>query len=383
MISMKSSEHNIQEHEKGNASHNGAKPNYNAFISGLLGNPSTTKKERERIVELLLKERNKGFVTEDKVLEMIHKYSGIKIEDQESTRPSTFHHNPKAMVSFLYQFSINDTFKWFTHEPDDSFDFDYEMRVKNASKEYNGISKGINASTWNNVRNFILNTNEPAKDYNNAIIQYRWKDMAQWCFEHKHEHPYNALIGNYKFARYIDIFKNTIEFRNVPKFSDRLEDFIYDKALTSPDVKPCFTECFYSIGGQLRAYIDIRQLFSAIKEICKWIIENQSKGNRVEISIEERDDCYVLSIYHIDSYLTIDSQKIKGKSGDFHKVRNMLLNVADWSILADTKNTSLQVVCLDDKTEYLNNKVVTENEVSELSAKVNGVKHLITIYKNK
>lgn len=379
---MKSLESNILMPNESNATLDDAKHNYNTFIGSLLSNPLTTKKDRERIVALMLKERDKGFVTEERVKELIQQYYFVP------TTPSgdSYTHNPKNMVSFLYQFSINDKFKWFTHEPDADFEFDYDKYmndvVVNDKKEYKQISTGVNSSTWNNVLNFISDTKVKTSDYNGNIIKYTWKDLKQWCFEHKFQHPYDALVDNYKFAKYIDIFKNTIEFRNIPKFSDRFEDFICDKALISPDVKPIFADSFYSIGGQLRAYIDIRQLFSAIKEICKWIIENKSKGNRVEISVGENDNSYLLSIFHIDSYMTIDAKKIKGLSGDFHKVRNMLLNVADWSIDADVNNISLHISCLDNTTKYVNNKVVTENAVTELSKKMNGVKHLITIYKN-
>lgn len=356
---------------------------YGSFINGLLNNPSTTKQDRERIVNLLLKERDKGFVTEERVKELIMQYGGEYASNVEGkTTTNGFFHNPKNMVSFLYQFSVNDMFKWFTHEPDANFEFDYETRVKLAEDNFNKISKGINPYTWNNVKNFVFNTNSAAKDSYNEVIKYRWKDMSKWCFEHKFQHPFSTLIDNYKFAKYIDIFKNTIEFRNLPKFSDRMEDYICDVALNTPDVKLDFTDAFYSIGGQLRVYIDVRQLFFALKEMCKWIIENKSKGNRVEISVEEKPNTYVLSLFHINSYMTIDAERIKGLSGDFKKVRNILLNVADWTIEADVNNSPLHIECLNDKTKYVNNEVDSSNLIEPLSNKVNGVRYLITLYKN-
>lgn len=410
---MKSSEYNILWPDEGSASVDSGKPNYNAFISGLLSNPSTTKEDRERIVDLLLKGKDKDLVTENQVRSIIEQYGFATIEqvhdmiEQKGEVPDSsgtgtgsrprniFFHNPKNTVSFLYQFSKNDDFKWYTHDPEQpDFVFNYEKYKKKAEKGFKRISFGINQSTWRNVRNFVFNTEKAAKDFNNEEIKIRWKDLEKWCDEHKLQHPYNTLIDNYKFSKYIDVFKNTIEFRNVPKFSDRIEDFISDVALNSPDVKAVFTDAFYSIGGQLRVFVDVRQLFFAIKEMCKWIVENRSKGNRVEVSVEEKPDSYVLSLFHINSYMNIDHEKLKGLSGEFIKVRNILLNVADWYIDADVNNESLHIVCLDDKTEYVNEVVVNDktkyvnnevkscNQISPLAYKVNGVKYSIVLYKN-
>ena len=112
------------------------------------------------------------------------------------------------------------------------------------------------------------------------------------------------------------------------------------------------------------------------------------------MSVEEKPDSYVLSLFHINSYMNIDHEKLKGLSGEFIKVRNILLNVADWYIDADVNNESLHIVCLDDKTEYVNEVVVNDktkyvnnevkscNQISPLAYKVNGVKYSIVLYKN-
>lgn len=377
----------------------GKELNYNDFINGLLNNPSATKTDKERIVDLLLKEKDKGCLTEGQVRKIIEQYRFTTeeqvqrmIAQKDSTQVSpknkkgqtnTFFHNPKNMVTFLYRFSKDDDLKWFTHDPEQpGFKFDYAQYIINAKKGFEEKAKGINPSTWYNVQNFIFDTKDDAKDYYDKVIKVRWKDMKKWCVEHGSQHPYDTLVDDYKFSRYIDIFKNTIEFRNIPKFSDRLEDFISDIALYTPDIKTVFSDGFYSLGGQVRVFIDVRQLFFAIKEICKWIIENKSKGNRVEVCVEERPDSYVFSLFHINSYMNVDEEKLKGLSGDFHKVRNILLNVADWTIDADVNNESLHIVCLDGNTKYANNKVISENRFESLPNKVNGVRHSITLYKN-
>ena len=49
--------------------------NYNKFINVLLNNPSTSEKEKGKIVDLLLKERDKGFVTKEQVEQMIKEFN--------------------------------------------------------------------------------------------------------------------------------------------------------------------------------------------------------------------------------------------------------------------------------------------------------------------
>ncbi len=362
---------------------------YSSFINGLLNNPNSTKQDRERIVELLLKERDKGFVTKEQVEQMILEFKG---DGGGTIKYGSKHfHDPKRMIGFLYQFSKNDSYKWFTHAPDaTNQDFDYEAYVENAKRGFQAIAKGINQYTWNNVYNFIFDTKDAAKDSFNNDIKIRWKDLKVWCMEHRFMHPYYELVDDYTFERYITIFKNTIEFRtddNNMIFANRIEDFMYDFAIKSSDISLEFLDSFYSIGGSLRVYIDVRQLFTAFVEIGKWIVSNKSKSNKVEFSLDEAEDRYVFSIFHKGSFMNIDDEKLKGLSGDFHKIRNILLNVADWTIEADVKDSSLHIVCLDSQTEYnLNDRkkatVSSANKLEAAQQKIGGVKHIITLYKN-
>ena len=88
--------------------------------------------------------------------------------------------------------------------------------------------------------------------------------------------------------------------------------------------------------------------------------------------------------------MSIDDEKLKGLSGDFHKIRNILLNVVDWTIEADVKGNPLQIVCLDSQTEYehyeVNSRkkaiVSTANKLNAVQQEIGGVKHIVTLYKN-
>ncbi len=355
---------------------------YNNFIEKLYTSPSSTPEDKARIVKLLLSEREKGFVTREDVEKMIAENSGKIIE----RKGDEFTHNPRKMVKFLYQFSINDNYKWFTHAPDPNMDFDYFKYVSDAEEQYNIISKSINTATWGNVKNFIFNTKIAPKDSLDKKIEYSWRDLSDWCLNNRNIHPYETLLGDYKFSHYIDIFKNTIEFRTDNPdylFSNRLEDFFFDEVFTQGDINLIFSDDFYSVGGHVRAYLDIRQFFIAIREMSKWIISNKAKGHEVEIGLNESSDRYIFSIFHKGSYLNLDKEKMKGRSGDIEKVRNVLLNVADWTILSDTSTMGpLSIKCLCEQTKNVGSKVNSDNIIDELPDKVGGVKHLITFYKN-
>lgn len=363
---------------------------YNNFIEKLYNSPSATSQDKERIVKLLLSEREKGFVTEEKVRELIQSEMKKKgIEDSKQNGEKEFSHNPLNMVNFLYQFSVNDKFKWFTHAPDPTNPdpFNYLQYINIAKENYGKISYGVNTSTWSNVMNFIFDTDKPAMDAYGKKIDVCWKDMSEWCMANRNQHPYDVLIGDYRFERYIDIFKNAIQFRTDNDeylFNKRVRKFLSEEAINDSDIKLSFSNDFRSIGSTVRTFIDVRQLFAFMKIIGKWIIENKSKGNRVEIAMVENDNSYTLTLLHVGSSLNLDNEKLNGLSGDFHKTRNILLNVADWTILADTENLGpIFITCLDNGTKNKKSEVITKNQIKKATNTVGGVKHLITFYKNK
>ena len=215
---------------------------YNNFIEKLYNSPSSTPQDKERIVKLLLSEREQGFMTEERVRELIKEFVSIT---PQIGNEKEFYHNPRNMVKFLYQFSVNDIFKWFTHAPDPNMEFDYSTYLSTAESEYNKYAKSANRATWGNVRNFIFNTSIAPKDSFNKKIDFSWRDLKEWCLNNRNIHPYNSIVGDYRFARYIETFKNTIEFRTDKAeylFSNRLEDFIYDYMLNQSDIKIKFDE---------------------------------------------------------------------------------------------------------------------------------------------
>ena len=120
-----------------------------------------------------------------------------------------------------------------------------------------------------------------------------------------------------------------------------------------------------------------------MKKIGEWIIENKDKGKDVIFSLIETSDYFTFSIFHLGSYLNLDNTKLDGLSGDFHTVRNTLLNVTDWTIESDTATIGvINIKCLCNKTQNKGDKVCTSNIIEHIPQKVGGVKHLLTFYKN-
>lgn len=365
----------------GNIRQNGSSDN---FLESLLENKCVSHEDRALRSKLIL-----------------DKLNGIGENDQKEEYEisgKVGKHNPRKMVSFLYQFSCNDKLKWFTHDPEGMNQFCYDTYIQSAQEEIKTISQGVNTETIINVKNFLFDTNYNAKDSFDREIKGRWKDLSEWCSTHPNEHPYNVLVKDKLFSRYIMDFKNTIEFRTDDPsmlFFIRIKDYLRKVALASPDIAITYTDSFYSIGECLRTFIDIRQLFKALALIGDWIKKYKSRSPNVELSLSENIDSYTLSIFHVGSYLDNIEEKLKGEDGDIHKLRNILLNVADLSWEVDQKITesgkpkyiSKRIVYLDSESKYLQNKNGTKvncpAKIEALSTLIGGVKYLIKFYKNK
>lgn len=379
---------------------------YNTLLGQMINSPFATPSDRERMVALLLREHDSKFVTKEQIKDVLEMAEVMKKDYFESKErqlkefidahppqqapknKKTFTHKPSDMVRFLYQFSINNDIKWFTHAPDVDMNFVYPDYMEKAKKWFDEKTKklSINASTYTNVSNFIFDTGNKAQDAYNEKIDLGWKDMKEWCTANAGRHPYDALFGNYRFEHYINIFKNTIQFRTDNSdylFNKRVRTFIQKEINNNPDIKTTFTNNFRAIGSCTRTFIDVRQLFKFLRIVITWICEDKSKGSTVEVDLSENEKSYILSINHVGSYLNLDNEKLKGLSGDFRKARNILLNVADWTIQADEyRRGALNIICLDESTQNEGTDVVSENAISACAVPIGGVKHLITFYKN-
>ncbi|KQT23750.1 hypothetical protein ASG22_06845 [Chryseobacterium sp. Leaf405] len=301
-------------------------------------------------------------------------------------------HAPKTMVKFLYNFSIGEKFKWFTHNLEGLKPFNYKEYIENANQDYN-IATGwnINNVTYHNVKNFIFNTGDSNKTniYGKGNIQFSWRDVEKWCKEHPNEHPYNVDFEGYLFKDYITQFKHIIEFRTDDAdltFNIRIRKLI--RGILGVDFKPEFTKSFNDVGHSVKLFCDINLLFGAIKQIVEWIQLNKVKSSQVKVDLEDHDEFYCLEIIHVNSYMSAISSDVKllGLSGDFDKVRKMLFSVADWEIIAKLKNhekmENCKIICLDENTT-LSDNLLTPNVITISPYEVDYVKHRLKLYKTK
>lgn len=318
--------------------------------------------------------------------------SDLELQNNSVNPEKQKKHSPKTMVKFLYHFSIGEKFKWFTHNPEGLLKFNYSEYVDNANQDYNSATGwNINNVTYHNVKNFIINTGEKNKTniYGKGNIKFSWRDVEKWCIEHPEEHPYNAELDGDLFEKYINQFKQIIEFRTDDAdltFNIRIRRLV--RAILGVDFKPHFTKSFNDIGQSVKLFCDINLLFSAIKQIVEWIQLNKVKSSQVEVNLENHDEFYLLEIIHLNSYLSVSptDMKLKGLSGDFDKVRKMLFSVADWDIIAtlkyNEKRETYKIVCLDENTT-LSDNLINQNLIIKNPEEVNYVKHRLKLYKTQ
>jgi len=306
-------------------------------------------------------------------------------------------HAPKDMVGFLYQFSKDEFFKWFTHDPEQTpIDYGANYAKAEAHLQLAGFNRSLNSQTFANIKNFICKTNFVPLDAYGNKIPFSWRDAVLWVGDNPGGNPFsNCLFDGKPFKDYVAAFKNTIEFRTDDermRFGLRLTDFLYNQCDLSHEITDrldFIDESVDTIGCSLRAFIDVRLFFCALRQIVKWIDEKKAISRVASISLEASSDSYTLQVYHKGSFLDIDNTKIKGQDGDFEKVRKFLFCVADWRIEADRrydgKSSPVQIDCLNSSTVGIVDKDglhLSENEVTPLAEKVGGVKHYIKFYKN-
>ncbi len=203
---MKSSEYDILWPDEGTASLDSGKPNYNAFISGLLSNPSTTREDRERIVALLLKERDKGFVTKEEVLKMIE-----ELVRKRRIPPKPVYNkdlNPKSTADFMSLFDKRDGLKYLTHNYDSST-MTLEKMLNQARSVFVEQAKTISIpkQIWSLIHTFLnggewIDFND--EKCNEGYSIQRWMD---WSAQNDNMHPITDIGG---MEQTIQRFRHTV-----------------------------------------------------------------------------------------------------------------------------------------------------------------------------
>lgn len=320
----------------------------------------------------------------------------LKGSEKGRIKTKTKQHSPKDAVSFLYKFSQDEYFKWFAHDPEQKpINYLQNYSIADARLRDEARTHAINSETYITIRNFICDTGHLPKDAYGEDIPFSWRNAITWVKDNPGKDPFReCYLDGKPFKHYVASFKNAIQFRTDDeemRFGPRLVEFICDHCGLSDEVKDKLDvdDSVVSIGDTLRAYLDVRMFFCAIRQIFEWIEEKRALTAKAIIKLEALPDSYVLSIFHKGSTLDIDDTKIKGQDGDFEKVRFNLFCVADWTIEADRrfegKNNPVRIECLNADTVGIfggGKNYLSENKVTPLEKKVDGVKHIIKFYKN-
>lgn len=189
---------------------------YNSFINGLLNNPSTTNDDRERIVNLLLKERDKGFVTEERVKELIEQLStpnkGLSNKDFQKSDPF-IPLNPLYTANFFSLFNNPMGLKYLTHNfdsIDDGRPHSIEELISQINTIYDFQDKQLPKSLRVLVNYYITGKGKWTDTFGNShetnINQQEWINWSKQF----NQHP----INNPEFSKEIMVFRSTV--RNVP-----------------------------------------------------------------------------------------------------------------------------------------------------------------------
>lgn len=366
------------------------------FINDLLSSDKISVDEKIKVLELT-KGELKGFGEESaafdsRIKSIEERLQNIMLPKQIKLKKAKGKkHSPKTMVNFLYKFSIDEKFKWFTHNPEGLItDFDYHAYCDSAEKELKKITGwDINNRTYYNVRNFISEGEDKSGTtlYGGGKILCSWKDVQQWCEVNPNIHPYTAQLNGELFKKYINDFKENIEFRTDNPdltFNIQLKKII--RKVLGVDFNPKFTANFSDIGQAMRIYCDVVQLKNGIEQILGWISLNKSKSNEVEFDLKSLKEYYQLEIVHKNGYISAspEDNKWTGLSGDFDKTRKMLFAVADWEMVAvfcyEGKVEKYKLTCLDSNTTLSSDKL-SQIKMELIPNNIQEVTHYLKLYK--
>lgn len=309
---------------------------------------------------------------------------------------SEIYHSPKKMVSYLYSFSKDEKFKWFTHDAEGlSERINYKKNIEFFEKATRqNFGSNLNLSTVSFVKEFISGKNLKIEFPKfQSHLTYKNEELLQKLNDG--ENPFKIVIDGTHFVDIIKRFKNAIEFRldagDDYKFNFLIKNFITNRI--SVDILEKYTKSFNDLGNSLTTYIDINNFFKGLSIIIEWINDYKGASTDVEIDMEEKEGYYKMMIFHKGSYFSHepDSEKIKGLSGDFSKLRKFWFSIVDLEIQADLgKKHNLNpysIICLDKNSQMQirkdNPATLNGNKIEKLNLPVGGVKYLINIYKNK
>jgi len=358
------------------------------FIQEILSNKRLTLKQQKKLFDLTSKEIRKdkffGFGLEERITKLEKELSNTKTPINEELSKI---HSPKGMVKFLYQFSSDEQYKWFTHKPDLKVDeINYLSRIENFKKIK--IPFNLNYSTILFIKSFFLKDEKLSVFHPGFTTELTYSNEKILTEIKKGINPFDIIINKISFVDIINKFKNAIEFRldkDKYTFDNLFMDFITNKI--SVDINEKYTYDFLKNSKILTTYIDVNNFFRGIYIIMEWVNKYKSLSNELIIDLKEENDYYLLILFHKGSKIHHDpfSLKLNGLGGDFDTLRKYWFSIVDFEIEADfaENNKSYHLICLNNETQLsFTNPKLSENLIIPIQDSVGGVKYFIKIYKN-
>jgi len=376
-----------------------------SFISDLMKNKSLTHSQKERLYELIgkdiirnLDQKGDNIFQELRVIknkmELIERNVNKENNNnkQNLTKKRTKTHNPKEMLKFLFQFSSQEGYKWFTHKPDLRIDEINYLSKLESIKKYK-MPFDINIATYMFMRSFFLkdkNSNDKLNIfYPNFTTELTYSNEKILTKIKKGINPFDIVIDGIYFADVINKFKNAIEFRSDNdkyKFNTLFMDFITNNL--SIDINEKYTDDFKNNSKSLSTYIDVNNFFRGINLILKeWLNKYKSLSNELIIDLKNENDYYLLSFFQKGGEIQNKptSTKLNGLAGDFNTLRKYWFSIVDLEIKADFAENKKphKIICLNNETQLtVNDAKLSKNVIKPLQDTVGGVMYLIKIYKN-
>jgi len=360
------------------------------FIQELLESKKLTQEQKTQILSLstseIKKDKELGVVLEERVAKlevMIKNKGGSNPPGQPEEKVKT--HSPKEMVKFLYQFSSDEQYKWFTHKPELKVEeINYLSKIENFKKIK--FPFNLNYYTILFIKSFFLEDEKLSVFYPDFTSVLTYSNERVLNEIRKGINPFDIVINEFSFVDIINKFKHAIEFRldnDKYKFDNLFMDFITNKL--SIDFNEKYTDDFLKNSKSLTTYVDVNNFFRGIYIIVEWVNKYKSLSNEIIIDLKKENDYYLLILLHKGSKIHHNpfSIKLNGLGGDFETLRKYWFSIVDLEIEADfaENNKPYRITCLNNETQltFINPKL-SENLILPLQESVGGVKYLIKIY---
>lgn len=359
------------------------------FIAGLLSNKGIKESHKEKIFHLASREFQQEI---DSIWKEINNLKIKNIQAKLKT-PNEFkplevaYHDPKQTVKFLYRFSKEDQFKWFTHlEPPPEVIF--KEYYEESKKQFGDLEQlRINPKTWKKVHNFLYGSKDSGypntwESYDGQIIQVGWHSIINRCQEGLL--PENLQIDNLKnenytsmnFGELMILFRHSIEARTDK--GNLIFDLIIKNLIRKMELRDRF-DINIREGLTVQFYADIYLLTSAIEKVLNWCKEYIRYSNKLEIVMNSLDKYFEFTIFHKGSKIDKEPQsdKLNGLAGNLIEVRKDLFCNCDFKIEADfDTGDSYCLIYLDAEINQLNRSA----KIKQIGP-IGGVKYILNICK--